>query len=500
VIDILIIFGSFLFFIWIKPATVRVYLPTYSPPFTFFGMVWILVSLIIAKYDFHKARKAKDVLISILITNLTILAIVTTLIYSFGAFYYSRLIVFGTILLATIIEILFAYLYFSYKRPVVVPEFDEALVRKPHFYPTDKSFVIDEKAKAKYVESREQIRKIIVDESSLTVYDFISKYLDVGNPDNMLVSTTTQFNIDKLPDNCYKSIVNLRMINGIQRINKFFESVNARLPFGGVYINSAETYLLRKERILKKYPPVISHFYYFIDYIFTRVFPKLPVTKKIYFYITLGRNRVISRAETLGRLYSCGFEVIEEKFIDGYLYFAARKVKEPAFDDNPTYGLFVRLQRYGKQGKLIGVYKMRTMHAYSEYLQEYIYQKNSLQEGGKFKDDFRVTVAGRFMRKFWLDELPMIFNLLQGDMKIVGVRPLSKHYFSLYSEELKEKRLRFKPGLVPPFYVDMPKTFEEIMASENKYLDAYAQNPIWTDIKYFFLAFYNIVFKRARSK
>ncbi len=209
---------------------------------------------------------------------------------------------------------------------------------------------------------------------------------------------------------------------------------------------------------------------------------------------------MISRAETLGRLYSCGFECVEEKFIDGYLYFVVRKVKEPTFDENPTYGPFVKLQRYGKNGKLIGVYKMRTMHAYSEYLQEYIYQKNSLQEGGKFKDDFRVTAAGKFMRKFWLDELPMIFNLLRGDMKLVGVRPLSKQYFNLYTNELKEKRLKFKPGLVPPFYVDMPKTIDEIMASENKYLDAYAKKPFWTDIKYFFHASYNIILKRARSK
>ena len=103
------------------------------------------------------------------------------------------------------------------------------------------------------------------------------------------------------------------------------------------------------------------------------------------------------------------------------------------------------------------------------------------------------------MRKFWLDELPMIINLLKGDMKIVGVRPLSKQYFNLYSDEMKEKRLRYKPGLVPPFYVDMPKTLEEIMESENRYLDAYSKNPVWVDIRYFFMAFYNIIFRRARS-
>jgi lipopolysaccharide/colanic/teichoic acid biosynthesis glycosyltransferase len=176
-----------------------------------------------------------------------------------------------------------------------------------------------------------------------------------------------------------------------------------------------------------------------------------------------------------------------------------RKIREPFYPERPTYGPFIRLNRYGKKGKMIGVYKMRTMHAYSEYLQEYVYKKNELQEGGKFADDFRVTASGKFMRKFWLDELPMILNLLNGDMKLVGVRPLSKHYFNLYTEELREKRIKYRPGLVPPFYVDMPKTLEEIMDSESRYLDAYRKNPIGTDIKYFFLAFWNIIFKRARS-
>ena len=499
IIDILIVFFSFLFFAWIKPATVRIYLPTYFKPFLFFTAVWLIVSFIVAKYDIHKGRKPKDVLIPVIISNLTILAVTTTLIYSFGVFNYSRLIVFGTILMATILEILFSYIYFSYRRPVIVPEFDETQLIKPKYYPADKLFVPDKKEEAKYVENRAQFKKIIINESSENIYDFISKYIDVGNPENLILSTTTKFNVDQLPANRFRCLINLHNINDIRRINKFFESVNEKLPDGGVFISSAETFQLRKERILRKYPPVISHIYYFFDFIFTRIFPKLPVTKNIYFFITLGRNRVISRAETLGRLYSCGFECIEEKFIDGKFYFVMRKIKEPLYPESPTYGPFIRLKRFGKNGKEIGVYKMRTMHAYSEYLQEYIYQKNKLQEGGKFSNDFRVTAVGKIMRKFWIDELPMIFNLLNGNMKIVGVRPLSKHYFNLYTVELKEKRLKFKPGLVPPFYVDMPKTLEEIMESENRYLDAYAKNPVRTDIKYLFRASYNIIFKRARS-
>jgi hypothetical protein len=60
-------------------------------------------------------------------------------------------------------------------------------------------------------------------------------------------------------------------------------------------------------------------------------------------------------------------------------------------------------------------------------------------------------------------------------------------------------RKRTKPGLIPPFYVDMPETFEEIRASEKKYLEAYFKQPIRTDLYYGFWALYNIFIKSARS-
>ncbi|MBN3034751.1 MAG: sugar transferase [Bacteroidales bacterium] len=499
-IDLLIVAGSFLFFAWLKPATKAYYLPTYFNPILFFTGVWLFTSLLIGKFDVHTARKTKDVIIPILIANITVLAVVITLIYSFNAFIYSRLIVFGTIVMASGIEVILSYLYFSYKMPVNVPEFEpspsklETLLREQAELPSEH---LREEVFSK---RRDEIRKAILEEYGNEVYEFIDNYTDVGNPETLVVSTTTQFNIDKLQPDFYKQIINLYRINDIRRLNKFFEAVNSKLPYQGLFIGNAETYSLRKERILRKYPPFINRIVYFFDYIFTRVFPKMPVLKKIYFFITLGKGRVLSRAETLGRLYSCGFEVVREEFIRGLLYFTVRKIKEPAFDYNPTYGPFVRLRRLGKNGRIIGVYKLRTMHAYSEYLQEYVYLKNSLQEGGKFRDDFRVTAAGRILRKFWLDELPMLINLIKGDMKLVGVRPLSRHYLNLYPEEARKKRMRYKPGLIPPFYADMPKTLDDITASEMKYLEAYDKNPFLTDLSYFFRAVYNIIFRKARSQ
>ncbi len=128
-----------------------------------------------------------------------------------------------------------------------------------------------------------------------------------------------------------------------------------------------------------------------------------------------------------------------------------------------------------------------------------MYVSISLTFSDKIKDDFRISPEGRVLRKFWIDELPMLVNILKGDMKIVGVRPLSPHFYSLYDKELQEKRIQNKPGFIPPFYVDLPKTMDEIMDSEKKYLDAYKKAPFKTDLKYFFLAFKNVLFRGARS-
>jgi lipopolysaccharide/colanic/teichoic acid biosynthesis glycosyltransferase len=140
------------------------------------------------------------------------------------------------------------------------------------------------------------------------------------------------------------------------------------------------------------------------------------------------------------------------------------------------------------------------MHPYAEYLQDYIYEKTGLQEGGKFRDDFRVTTLGRIMRSFWLDELPMLINLIKGDLKLFGVRPLSRQYFKLYTLELQKLRIQTKPGLIPPFYVDYPKSLEEIITSELKYLKAYEKHPFRTDWIYFWTAVFNIIFRKYRSR
>ena len=82
---------------------------------------------------------------------------------------------------------------------------------------------------------------------------------------------------------------------------------------------------------------------------------------------------------------------------------------------------------------------------------------------------------------------------------MIGVRALSEHYFNLYPKKLQQLRTQFKPGLIPPYYADMPKSFDEIVQSELNYLNAKLKSPLRTDMKYFTKAVFNILFKRARS-
>lgn len=502
-VDILLITVVFLVFIWIKPASKRIYLPEYTPPFLFFLIIWVAVSVAIDKYRLHKKETLNDLLFPVFVGDFIILATILTLIYVFQQFEYSRLIVFGTFFVSFSAELALVYAYYHNRKLRHDAEYFDQVEQRTmsrlasHDVMMKTDYIFKIKAEAPIPPLN---KDLVISEAGIGAYEFIKDQINIDQVYTLLVATTTRFNIDNQPKDYFQAIVNLARINNINRINKFFESVNEKLPIGGIFIGCSMINITQKQLILKRYPVILNYLIYFFYFFFKRVMPKIPIGKKVYFFFTRGRNRALSRAETLGRLYSCGFEVLDEQMINNLLYFSARKIQKPAFDYNPTYGPFVRLKRIGKNGKIIYVYKFRTMHPYSEYIQHYVYEKQALEEGGKFKDDFRVTTLGRIMRKLWIDELPMLINLFRGDLKIVGIRPLSSHYFNLYDEELKAKRIRTRPGLIPPFYADMPKTLEEIQQSEHRYLDAHFKSPFLTDCKYFWKALYNIVVKHARSR
>lgn len=498
--DLLIVMLAFLIISTFYQGPVDLVVDKYQSPFIVFLTIFLIISFWLNKYEHDKSR-GYIAMLNLYAKALFYTAGITVLaMYLLQLTYYSRFIILGTMLGIFVLEFFWVSLYQAFRMAILIPEQKDL----EHERAIRQSLLSEQQSQARpVVEIRDRrYRETILEEASVKTLEFLEENIDIDSPLTQIIATTTRFNVMNLPDNYFDTIVNLKRINDVQYINKLIESINVKIKYGSIFIGSVETLCLRKARILKKYFPPLNWLAYSMDFLIHRVAPKMPLTKNLYFMFTSGNNRVLSKAEILGRLYSCGFELVDSTVIDGLEWFTARRVTAPVFDYKPTYGPLIRLRRIGKEGKIINVYKMRTMHAYSEYLQEYIYKQNNLQDGGKFKNDFRVTNWGRFLRTFWLDELPMLFNLFNGDLKIVGVRPLSTHYFSLYTPELQEKRKKVKPGLIPPYYAQYPtpKSIEEVMANEEKYLEAYFKKPFQTDFSYFWKAFYNIVFRQARSK
>ena len=456
---------------------------------------WLFFSLVLRKYRLTTKRRFGKIINRITLSNLVAFTAFYITMYLFSFSRPTWKVLLTVFILTTFIELIYGYFYFWLKLAQVEPEFipDENERSGRPFIP---KINVTNLLTKQQIEHREFT---LLHEIGREAYQFIYYYAALDTANTLLINTSSDFNIRSQLTPEFDCIINVRKVNDIRRINKFFEAANDKLPEGGLFIGLVETMDERKKRVLRKYPPVLNYIIYGFDFIFKRVAPKFIITKKLYFAITRGLNRILSKAETYGRLYSCGFELIDEKEIRNFLYFIAVKVKSPLYPGNPSYGPFIALKRVGRGGKIIRVYKLRTMHPYAEYLQDYVYKRQGLQSGGKFRDDFRISTLGKIFRKLWIDELPMLLNLLNGDLKLVGVRPLSQHYFELYSEELKQMRIKTRPGLIPPFYADNPRSFDEIMQSEKEYLAASGKHPLLTDIQYFFRIIYNIIFRHYRS-
>ncbi len=463
-----------------------------------FTIIFLFFSLLFEKYESKRSHKPSEV-IKRYFFSFSLSAIVgLSLIYILQTDYNSRFIMLGTLLVLFILESIWLLIYFSLRYAVEYDSNIEVIHRQK----------IEESKKSQsglitpsddYVEAKEHEVKVIRDLFGDELINFISKHVNIYSAHTEYFYTSFTFSILS-KQHASNTFVNFLRLNDVRRINKLIESVHTKLIDRGLFVCCAETNNICKKRYFTKYSFIVGRFIYFFDFLFRRAWPKIPYLNKLYFGITKGQNRAISHAEILGRLYSCGFELIESKTIKSMNWYIVQKARNPLLYTNPTYGPLIKLKRIGKYGKNIFVYKIRTMHPFSEFLQEYIYEQNYLDEKSKFKDDFRVTTVGKILRKLWIDELPMLYNLLRGDLKLVGVRPLSLHFFNLYPEGMKELRIKHKPGLVPPFYVDLPKSFQEVVESERRYLLKYQKKPFSTDFKYFFKAFYNILFRKARSR
>ena len=147
--------------------------------------------------------------------------------------------------------------------------------------------------------------------------------------------------------------------------------------------------------------------------------------------------------------------------------------------------IFFSQKRVGKNGKLFDMYKFRSMVVNAEELKEKLVQKNEMSGPMfKIKDDPRVTKVGRFIRKTSLDELPQLWNVLKGDMSLVGPRPSLPKEVKQF-ENWMYKRLTVKPGLTCYWQVSGRNNidFEDWMKLDISYVE---DRNVWIDIKLIF--------------
>lgn len=166
----------------------------------------------------------------------------------------------------------------------------------------------------------------------------------------------------------------------------------------------------------------------------TKPSPKVWVNKKelnskiIYYFV----KRVI---DILGSLV--GLLILCPIFL-----FVAYKIKR----EEPEGSVFFSQNRVGKNGKIFKMYKFRSMFIDAEEKLEQLLKYNEI-EGAMFKmkDDPRITKVGKTIRKYSIDELPQLWNVLKGDMSLVGPRPPLSREVDEYSA-YDMQRLLVKPG------------------------------------------------------
>lgn len=349
--------------------------------------------------------------------------------------------------------------------------------------------------------SMRSIRQSVLSVTTEEDYRMLLDKARLDSKQTKSVCDRNSFAFLQIPDYQYQTIVDLTLLNDARGINKRFCIINQKLPDGGRYVCCYRPQEYIKQKILKKYPWGINWLVYCLYFWHKRVWPRLTLTSRLYYDVTKGKKRMLSKTEVLGRLYYCGFEVDEIVPMGHIEYVFAHRHSQPYPQEQiKVYGPLIKLPRVCKNKEIRYFYKFRTMHPYAEYIQKYVFDvRGGMDISDKSNDDWRITTWGKFMRKYWLDELPMLINWLKRDVKLVGVRPISKTMFESYPEWLQEKRTKCKPGLIPPFYIDHPNTFDELFASEDKYLTEYLAHPIRTDIKYFFKTMFSILTRKTHS-
>ncbi|GAC1364662.1 MAG: hypothetical protein NVSMB42_24490 [Herpetosiphon sp.] len=164
--------------------------------------------------------------------------------------------------------------------------------------------------------------------------------------------------------------------------------------------------------------------------------------------------------------------------------------------------ILYRQTRVGRRGQLFQMLKFRSMRtgnnsdAHRAHVQRLIRENTSAGTTSlKLTNDPRITAVGKYIRKLSLDELPQLFNVLRGDMSLVGPRPPLPYEYELYSP-LHKQRLQVAPGITGLWQVTGRNrvSFEEMVALDLTYIAAMS---LWLDLKIMLLTPIEMLWSRG---
>jgi exopolysaccharide biosynthesis polyprenyl glycosylphosphotransferase len=145
--------------------------------------------------------------------------------------------------------------------------------------------------------------------------------------------------------------------------------------------------------------------------------------------------------------------------------------------------VFFRQSRVGLNKRQFSIYKFRTMVANAEQLQDQLLAMNEMTGPVfKIKKDPRITPLGRILRKTSIDELPQLFNVLKGDMSLVGPRAMSLRDYQRFDQDWQRRRFSVKPGITCLWQIHGRNSvpFEKWMELDMQYIDKWS---LWLDLK-----------------
>ena len=457
------------------------------------AVLWVLIGFAVQLYRSYKDAWLWQAMVSLVADAAILIGLIWWLLPQLPYQLSPKVATWSVLIVGAIETVLvFAAHYWKYATNMTVPAMQ--IEQRKNAYVTRP----DEKRRQESIKS---IHQSVLSVTTEADYYMLRKRARLDSRQTKVICDRNRFAFLQIPDYQYKTLVDLTLLNDAKGINRRFCIVNQKLPDDGIYVCCYRPQEYMKAKLLARFPKGLNWIVYCLYFFRKRVLPRLLLTSRLYYDVTKGRKRMLSKTEVLGRLYYCGFEVDEIVPMGHIEYVFAHRHSQPYPQEQlKVYGPLIKLPRVCKNKEIKYFYKFRTMHPYAEYIQKYVFDaRGGMDIADKSNDDWRITTWGKFMRKYWLDELPMLINWIKRDVKLVGVRPLSRTMFETYPEWLQEKRTKSKPGLIPPFYIDHPNTFEELFASEDKYLTEYLEHPIRTDIKYFFLTMRSIVTRKTHS-